>query len=190
MRARSTAIKLTAATTVLLCAATAAGATVRALTLADLVAGSDAIVRGVVEKERTVRDQRLGIVRLLDVRVDEQLAGPPTARVEVMLLGGALEDAATFVPGEADLDVGDEALLFLEADGRDRERFRVTGMAQGAFRVIRAPGVDTAFATRTVGNLRLIGAVGEDRFGFARPCTSSFLSLESLQASIRSLVER
>jgi hypothetical protein len=142
------------------------------------------VVRGTAISVQTTRHQRLGIVRLVEVRVDRQLAGEAPALVEVLLLGGELDGEATRVPGEADLAVGDEAVLFLSRTGGEPARFLVVGLAQGAFRVIRDPETGAAFAARTLGDLRLVGEASDDRLGLARPCTSVFVPLERLEALI------
>lgn len=170
--------------TALLAAPAGFAATVRALSLVDLVDESDAVVRGTAVAEQTSRHPRLGIVRLVEVRVDRLLAGEAPLRLEVLLLGGELELEATRVPGEADLAVGEEAVLFLSRAGGETARFRVVGLAQGAFRVIRDRETGAAFATRTLGDLRMVGEASDDRLGLGRPCTSVFIPLERFEELI------
>lgn len=175
--------------TAVLAAPAGFAATVRALSLADLVAESDVVVRGSAISQRVSRHPRLGIARTVEVRVDRQLIGEAPTQLEVLLLGGELDDKAIHVPGEAELAVGDEAVLFLSRVGGEPARFRVVGLAQGAFRVIRDPGTGAAFAARTLGDLRLVGEASDDRLGLARPCTSVFVPLELLETMILELAD-
>ncbi|MBW2277475.1 MAG: hypothetical protein JRF63_08285 [Deltaproteobacteria bacterium] len=163
---------------------TALASTVRGLTLSDLVVESDIVVRGRAVSKHAFRHPRLGIVSVLKVAVDARLVGDCEERIEVLLLGGELETSATDVPGEADIKVGDEALLFLSSAMDGSGRFRVVGMSQGAFAVMRQPGSAHAFATRDLGNLNLIGELGEDDLGLVRACTSTFIRLELLEALV------
>jgi hypothetical protein len=168
-----------------LVATTASGATVRGLSLTDLVDHSDVVLRGRAVAARALADPRMGVVRAVAVEVDERLAGDCGDRVEVLLLGGELATTATRVPGAADIRVGDEVLLFLAAVRGEERRYRVVGMSQGAFRVLRDPEGGGAFAVRDVGALNLIGSPTEDELGLARACTSTFLPLERLEALVR-----
>jgi len=171
------------ATACVLVASIGFAATVRALSLGDLVRESDAVIRGHVVSERAFRDHRLGIARAFGITVEARLAGECGDRVEVVLLGGELDGAATRVPGEADLAVGDEVLLFLGA-ARAQGGFRVVGMSQGVFRVVRPPESGRAFATRDLGAVNLVGAPEDDDLGLSRASTSTFLPLEDLEARI------
>ena len=166
---------------------TVIAATVRGLSLADLVAESEVVVRGRAVTERAHRHRELGIVRTVEVAVEARLAGRCSDVVEVLLLGGELETTATHVPGEADFEVGDEVVLFLASPGEGRGGLRVVGMSQGAFTVLRPPGTDQAFVARDLGPLNMVGVPEDDALGLARPCTSTFMPLEQLESLVSEL---
>jgi hypothetical protein len=180
-------IALASGSVVLLTAAAALGATLRGLTLEDLVLESAAVVRGHVVAQTAARDPLLGLVRESSIAVDEVLAGEAAATVEVVLLGGIVGDAGTHVPGEATLAIGDEVLVFLADLGVGDGRMRVTGMAQGVFRVVRDEATGAAFAARELGDVALVGEPRGDDLGLARPCSCTFVPLERLESLIRKL---
>jgi hypothetical protein len=157
-------------------------ATVRGLSLVDLVCESDVVIRGRAVSVRAFRHEWLGIVRGFAIEVDRRLAGDCPDRIEVLVLGGELETTATHVPGEAEIEVGDEVVLFLSSTEGDR--FRISGMSQGMFRVMRDPRGGAAFATRELGAIGLVDPPEVDELGLARACTSTFVPLELLESKV------
>lgn len=117
----------------LLLAAIAHGTTLLALDVAGLTRGSGSVVRGTVKSidTRWTRDgARIMTDTVLEVR--ETWKGAPRETVTVMQQGGVIGDVGQLVHGTIPFRVGDEVVLFLEPRG---ERFLLTGMMQGAFRV-------------------------------------------------------
>jgi hypothetical protein len=96
----------------------------------ELAQRADRVVHGTVTAQRSFwQDGR--IVTRSTLRVSEWLKGPKGA-VEVDTLGGAVDDLAQDVPGEARLAKDEEVVLFLvKASGA----LRVLGLAQGKFHV-------------------------------------------------------
>jgi hypothetical protein len=113
-RARGPAAALLAALAIL--AAPARATTVLRQSVDTLTAGSEVVVRGVVEGVTGHVEQVGHSFRLARVRVEEALVGRAPAVVHVRLLGGAAATPGTTcaVPGVPDLVEGDEVLLFLE----------------------------------------------------------------------------
>ena len=117
----------------------AAQATVaRALSLTELVGKSDVVIVGtpthwssqwvsIGGQRRMVTDTKIKVAR----RVFG--LGTQVAEVTVRTLGGRIGDLGQLVHGEARFGRGQTALVFLRRV--DASRYRVTGMAQGHFRV-------------------------------------------------------
>ncbi len=117
----------------LLLAAIAHGTTLLALDVAGLTRGSGSVVRGTVKSTvaRWTRDgARIMTDTVLEVR--ETWKGAPQKTVTVMQQGGVIGEVGQLVHGTIPFRVGDDVVLFLEPRG---ERFLLTGMMQGVFRV-------------------------------------------------------
>lgn len=131
MLSRTMVPVLVAVCTALLPSAVAA-TTLKAFTLSELAARSDAVVR-----VRVVHTQALWrgniIYTLTSVRVLQVFKGLPGPEVVVVQLGGVVGDHAMPVAGTVDMDVGEELVLFLRASGHGE--YVVAGMSQGAMRV-------------------------------------------------------
>jgi hypothetical protein len=160
--------------------------TVRALSLELLVDGSDAVVIGVAGAAAARRLPGGAIVRDVPFRVERYVVGSGPEEIVVRLLGGEAGGQGTIVPGEAEPETGETALLFLES----REGVVVVrGMAQGLFRVVEDGRTRTRYASRTLGELNLVGEPGMDSLGLARDRTCAFLPLDDLVARIRELAK-
>ncbi|GMV41724.1 MAG: hypothetical protein AMXMBFR64_34400 [Myxococcales bacterium] len=119
-------------------AAPAGASLTRPLTVEQLAADSDAVVRGRVVEQAVEVESDSGRVRTLStVEVDACLRGDdaPGARVVVSQLGGTAGAVTVVASGTAPLAVGQEVLLFLRGTGAQR---RVpVGMARGVWFVHR-----------------------------------------------------
>ena len=119
--------------------------TVLALSVDDLAAHSDRVVRARVEQVDSYQDR---LVRSrIELQVLEDLRGAGPDRVVLDQPGGLLEDRGTLVFGMPRFRPGQEVVLFL--DGAAPLGARVVGLAQGAFDVLP----DGALARDTSGLL-------------------------------------
>lgn len=117
----------------LLLAALAHATTLLALDVAALSKGSGAVVRGTVKSvdARWTKDgARIMTDAVIEVR--ETWKGTHRETVTVMQQGGVIGEVGQVVHGTIPFRRGDEVVLFLEPRG---ERFMLTGMMQGVFRV-------------------------------------------------------
>ncbi|MFO8071813.1 MAG: hypothetical protein R6V85_08055 [Polyangia bacterium] len=158
---------------------------VRALSLEELVRASSAVVIGVPGAPVAGRDARGRIVRRVPFAVERRVIGEVDDNLTVTLLGGELEGAGTWVPGEAELPEGEESLLFLEPVPGSTGELRVTGMAQGRFSIETVAATGERCATRELAAPRMAtdGAVG------GTPGEACF-PLESLVRKIREIGDR
>ncbi len=118
-------------------ATSVSAAVVVRMPLDDLVGNADLVVRGVTLGSRSYVDgDTRRIMTRHSFRVDEYLKGKDLGIVDVVTLGGEMEDIGQIVPGEARLPEGQELVLCLK---RGPQGYYVLGMAQGAFQVIRHP---------------------------------------------------
>jgi len=167
-------------------------ATVKLLTLAELVEASDLVVLAVPGKARAMRGKGPRVLRRVPLEVEQRVTGTAPAAVEVVLLGGELDGVGTLVPGEAELPAGEPSLLFLEALPGEPGAYRVTGLAQGRFAIVRDPASGARFAARTLGE-EAVPPPGDlpddpDDLGVGRPRTCLFVPLDLLLDRIRALV--
>ena len=100
----------------------------------DLARSSQAVVRGRVASvtSRWSDDQRR-IFTYVDIAPSSVWRGAPPSRVTVVVPGGIVGPVGQRVDGAPAFAKGEEVVVFL-SEGEDRA-FRVTGLAQGKFRV-------------------------------------------------------
>lgn len=118
--------------------------TLLALDLTSLTKGSSTIVRGTVRSvsSRWTKDGgRIMTDAVLDVT--ETWKGAAAKEVTVMQPGGEVGDVGQLVHGTVKFKAGDEVVVFLEGRG---DRFLLTGMAQGRFKVERSSDGKSIFA--------------------------------------------
>jgi len=127
-----------------LAASFAQATTLLSLDLPALTKGSGAIVRGVV-KSNAARWTKDGGRIMTDtvIEVSETWKGAPTKELIVMQPGGEVGDVGQLVHGTVKFKVGEEVVLFLEWR---TERFLLTGMVQGRFKVERSSDGKATFA--------------------------------------------
>jgi hypothetical protein len=119
-----------------LLSAYASATTMVALDVDALSQTADAVVRGkVVSVTARWTSDHTRIITDTVLEVSEAWKGAPKRLITVMQPGGEVGEVGQKVEGIATFQVAEEVVLFLETRG---ERFTVTGMAQGRFRVERS----------------------------------------------------
>ncbi len=123
------------------------------LPLPDLVKSSPLVVRGKVTQSQSFQDP--GTKRIMTKHtflVAETWKGKATASVDVITLGGELEELGQWVPGEAVFTAEQEVVVFLvETKGG----FAVNSMAQGLFKVQK--GLNGLVLVRDLAGILFIG---------------------------------
>ncbi len=115
----------------------ATATTLLALDLPALTRASGTVVRGrVVSTQARWTADHSRIITDTTLEVAETLKGAPAKTVVVMQPGGEVGDVGQHVEGVARFQKDEEVVVFLEARGT--ERFTLSGMAQGRFKVERA----------------------------------------------------
>lgn len=113
--------------------------------VASLSRDSDVIARGTVRRvESRWTQDRMRIVTEVEILITETLKGAPGTTVTILQPGGRVGDLVQRVSGLASFSQGEEVVVFLER--RPGERYLVSGMAQGKFRVERSSDGTAAFA--------------------------------------------
>ncbi|PTL77400.1 hypothetical protein [Vitiosangium sp. GDMCC 1.1324] len=169
----------------LLCMPASATTMLRA-DLPELTQTADAIVHGTVRRveSRWSGDGRR-IVTDVEIQVTEALKGQAGGTVLVTQPGGRVGDIGQVVSGLASFSPGEEVVVFLERRGS--QSFRVSGMAQGKYKVQRSEDGKSAMAVpEPIGDTLLLDPD-------TRQATSSShrtLSLSELKASIRTTLQQ
>ena len=138
-----------------------AAATVKHLTLAELVATSDAIVVGTVENlEYRTNPARTRVEQTVQITIETTYRGAPMRTVRLSRLGGTVGRGEArirqTVPGQAQFETGERVLLFLQEISPGQ--WVTNGMGQGKFSLVgrqATPGV--VYARRTLEGLNLVG---------------------------------
>jgi hypothetical protein len=117
----------------LLAALPAAASTALAQTVEDLARASDAVVRGVVERQESRRGaDGWRIYTFVEIRTTSAWKGSPPERVVVRVPGGAIGSEGQRALGAAVFAEGEEVAVFLARAG---QVYQVTGLSQGKFAV-------------------------------------------------------
>ncbi len=122
------------------------GTTLIAVDVPALSQTAEVIVVGTVRASapRLTKDGAR-IITDTEIQITEVLKGKPDATtLVVMQPGGIVGDVGQKVEGTASFAVGEEVVVFLDRRGADR--FAVTAMSQGKFRVERSSDGKVAFA--------------------------------------------
>lgn len=179
---RLTRLAFAGAALALSVAAPAMATTMLAQDVAALTCSSDAVVRGKVKKveSRWTGDHRQ-IVTDVTIDVDEFIKGKGNKTVQITQPGGEVEGIGQKVSGLASFTPGEEVVVFLARQGSDR--FMVTGMAQGKFRVERSSDNKAAFAIPdSTHDAQLIDpATGQPTESNSKP-----MELDALRAKVKS----
>ncbi len=108
---------------------------------------SSAVVMGTVVNVRSFwNDTRSKIFTSTVIAVEESYKGRPGGSVEVLQLGGTVDNVQVTAHGALRWAEGEEVVLFLEP--ATEGRFQVAGFSQGKFKVERDPVTGRAFIHR------------------------------------------
>lgn len=153
-------------------AGTASATVVRAVSLEQLVKRSSSVLVG-LPLERWSEWTSIGgtkrIVTLTRVRVEEAVSGAEDSELLVRTLGGRIGDLGQLVDGEAELRVGERALVF--SHRFDAALSGVTAMAQGHYpfdaasgevRLVRSPRLGTMLKNQSAAVEQLEGLTLRD----------------------------
>ena len=136
----------------------AAGTAIQ-LDLPGLVERAELVLEGRVQTIECARDVRGRIETRYTLAVARTFLGDAAPQRTVRVPGGVLPDGTGLVlPGLPRLALGEEALLFLSAEGRTGLRVPV-GLAQGRFRIERTAN-GARQLVRDVADLALVDAQG------------------------------
>lgn len=151
------------------------------LDVPDLTLRSDAVIRGTVQNVQSRwSSDGMRIITEIEIGVDESMKGEAGQSVKVVQLGGEVGDIGQRVDGLASFEKGEEVVLFLERQGT--QRFQVSGMAQGKYRIERTQDKKAAFAVpEPLGAVNLVDPLTFEPVEPKRPP----LDLESLRQQIR-----
>jgi hypothetical protein len=159
---------------VLLSGAPALATTILRLTRAELAARSDVIVRAQVGAQEIVRSPRSGRILTRSVlRISEAYKGSRGGEIVLEQMGGTLDGMTLFVPGDARLERGEEAVFFLRCDGGPL--CHLSGLALGKY-TVRTDALGRRIAARDA-----VGLKGPD----GRPIDAEALPLEQLARELR-----
>jgi hypothetical protein len=117
---------------------------------AELVNGSDYIVRAVVRSVTAVEKTRArGAKIFTEVELDvvEVVAGNPPAKVTLEMLGGRVGKKEMVVEGAPRFHVGDEDILFVSGNGRNLSP--LYAMMFGRYPILRDPVSGRAYVARS-----------------------------------------
>jgi hypothetical protein len=124
------------------------------MTVDDLVRNADVIVHGKVGDAKSFRNEEDGrIYTRHTIEVTEFLKGGAGEKtVEVVTMGGELEDVGQIVPGEAKFEKGEEVVVCLK---KSKLGLVPVGMAQGKFRVEKR--AEKQVLVRDLGGILFLG---------------------------------
>jgi len=173
--------KLLGIAAVVCAAAPAQATTLVGLDLPELSRLSDVVVHGKVASVQahwTGDHQR--IVTEVQVEVTEAFKGQAGKTVLIDQPGGVVGDIGQLVQGVAAFTAGEEVVVFLGR--RPGERFMLTGMGQGKFRVARSTDGKAAFAVpEDLGGALVVDPATHRPL----PDRPAALTLQSLRAQVR-----
>ncbi|MBS2016467.1 MAG: hypothetical protein JST00_26515 [Deltaproteobacteria bacterium] len=137
-----------------------------ALSVRELAASSESIVR-VTQLERSSAWVDGRIVTTTRARVDRVVAGVATGpEITIRTLGGVVGEIGQRVEGEAELGAGEQALLFV-APLRGQAAMSVVGRAQGRWSIVRDAHAREVVRVRDQG--RLVERRGDVGVGVRAP---------------------
>ncbi|MBM3832982.1 MAG: hypothetical protein FJ403_06875 [Verrucomicrobia bacterium] len=112
------------------------------LSLADLTARADAVVRGVVLSKECQRDASGRIYTKVELKVSEVWKGQlPSERLTVVHGGGVLGRERVEIAGQVEYKAGEEVVTFVVFN--QRHEAVTLGLAQGKFHVWKDSGSNT-----------------------------------------------
>lgn len=157
----------------------AAASTFLAMSQAELVAQSDAVVVGEVLQVQSFRDETGSfVITEAMVQVDETFTGSADSVVVVRTAGGTVDGYTVMAHGFPQFETGERVVLFLSDDGAQASK--VVGYRLGQYRVVtNSRGVEVALPTLEPG----IQLLTEGGLPAPRP---QALTLDSLREQVRS----
>ena len=175
-----------AATAVLSGVSTAQATVVLELERGTLIERSDRIVRATVGSARSGwNEDHTQIITLTELRVAEYWKGSGPATLTLRQLGGSVDGLSSRVAGDAQLEPGEEVVLFLKSGAGV---VYLTALAQSAYHVTK--GKDgTAMATR---DLRELGYAvpGKEKMSLVEPKPELPEPLAGFRADVQKRVAR
>ncbi len=138
----------------------AQGTQVQYKSVEQLGEDSSAVVRGTVANVRSFwNEKHTKIFTVTLIAVDESYKGRPGGTVEVLQLGGIVDNVQVTAHGALHWTAGEEVVLFLEA--YTEGRYQVAGFSQGKFNIERDPDTGAAYIKRqALDGAQLVGAPG------------------------------
>ena len=125
--------------------------------LPTLGAESSSVVRGeVIDLSARWNASGTRILTQIDLRIDDSYKGGNRSTLRVLQAGGSLDGVRMTVHGAASFELGEQVLLFVEAN--DRGDHRLAGFSQGKFRLVEDPVSGEWIAERASIDAELIGA--------------------------------
>lgn len=168
----------------LLLAAPLGAVIMRALSLNELVEGSDRIVLAtVISNESRWNDEHTRIYTYTTIRVEEYLKGSGSVgeTLVVRTLGGAVGEMGLHVEGAPVFRPNDKEVIFLSSI-TGRPEFSVTGWNQGRFKVLTHPETGQERVVRTLPGTRVVQTQGESTGSELR----AIRTLDDLRTAVRS----
>lgn len=142
--------KLTAVALLLACAPLARATTLQRMTLEELAATAQYLVRvRCLATESRFEEGEIWTFTTFEVL--ETMKGNLSRRITVRLLGGRAGNLVSTVDGVPRFHPGEELFLFLEPAGP--AAYSVTSWAQGTFRIRRDPATGAEFVTQDTSGL-------------------------------------
>ncbi len=133
---------------------TALATTLVRLSLEQMSQASTAIVRGrVVSQETGWNPEHTEVITSETIAVENVFKGQPPSTLIVEQLGGTIGNLHEYVAGTVHFRPQVSYLLFLEPAGEDSTRYRVVGMAQGAYRIYQDAMTHEERVVRPLGNM-------------------------------------
>lgn len=176
--------------TALLLTTVAHATIVRSMSVEQMANEADVVVHGRVTAQSSAwNETKSRIYTVTDVEVIEPIKGEraPKSVVQVRQIGGTVDGISQTIVGNAKLTVGEEVVLFLDADEKLPFHY-VIGMAQGKYAVDRASGEPQV--VRSLSGLALADVKGDvaQLKPHAEP-TAVGVKLEDFKASVRAAIK-
>ena len=136
------------------------GTQIQYMSLEQLGENSAAVVRGTVAEVHSFwNDNHTKIFTATIISVDESYKGHPGGTVEVIQIGGIVDNVQVTAHGALHWTTGEEVILFLETFTEGR--YQVAGFSQGKFNIERDPDTGAAYIRRpALEGAQMVGAPG------------------------------
>jgi len=148
------------------------------LSIEQLTAKADVVVRGKVVGQESAWTRGGRIVTTVHLAVEAALKGQSSGTVALEHLGGHVGDIGQQISGEVAFQNGEEVVVFLRAPKQPGSKYRVVGMSQGKFHLThQGASIIAKQSLDGLGLIRKPGGAIEEQPGQA-------ISLEALRARI------